>query len=52
MQESRADCLSELAKYVETPTYGDYEFKFMEEYMEGKGYRLVTEGKFFQGSSA
>ena len=44
-KKDRADCLRELAKRVEKPAYGDYEFKFMEECMENKGYRLVTEDK-------
>ncbi|MFC1636502.1 hypothetical protein ACFL5Z_16855 [Planctomycetota bacterium] len=42
----RVDCLSELKKRMsasETP--GSYEYKFMEECMKRKGYRLVTENK-------
>jgi hypothetical protein len=43
----RADCMSELKKRlaVESKRPGGYEYKFMEECMKGKGYRLVTEGK-------
>jgi len=44
--KDRVDCLSELKKRMsasETP--GSYEYKFIEECMKSKGYRLVTENK-------
>ncbi len=44
-KKAREDCLRELAKYTPSPTYGNYEYKFMEECMKQKGYRLVTEDK-------
>lgn len=43
----RADCLSELKKRlaVESARPSSYEYKFMEECMKLKGYKLVTENK-------
>ncbi|MHC4744324.1 MAG: hypothetical protein ACYS8Z_20605, partial [Planctomycetota bacterium] len=45
-KQDRKDCLEELKKY--SPDWrdmGEYEFKFMNECMKSKGYRLVTENK-------
>lgn len=41
------DCLTELKKRlaVESSRPGSYEYKFIEECMKLKGYRLVTENK-------
>jgi hypothetical protein len=43
----RADCLFELKKRqaVQSEGWGDYEHKFLENCMESRGYRLVTEDK-------
>ena len=44
--KDRIDCFSELKKRMsasETP--GSYEYKYIEECMKSKGYRLVTENK-------
>jgi len=43
----RAECVSELKKRLGTVSQrpGDYEYKFIEECMKRKGYRLVTENK-------
>jgi len=44
--KDRIDCFSELKKRMsssETP--GSYEYKFIEECMKSKGYKLVTENK-------
>jgi len=39
------DCVSELGKRVTNSKPGDYEHKFMEDCMQRKGYRLVSEDK-------
>ncbi len=44
-KKAREDCLRELAKYTSNPTYSEYEFKFIEECMKSKGYRLIKEDK-------
>ena len=43
----RAACFAELQKRIANKTQrpGDYEHKFMEDCMNSKGYRLVTENK-------
>ena len=43
-RQDRLDCFNELKKYSDLRTFGDYEFKFMEECMMEKGYSLVKEG--------
>ena len=43
--KDREDCLAELKKRMGSQIPGDYEYKFMEECMKQKGYRLVTEDK-------
>lgn len=44
-KKDRQDCFAELEKRVDMVTASDYEFKFMEECMRQKGYRIVTEDK-------
>ena len=46
-QKDRTECLEELNKRlaVKTKRPGGYEYKFMEDCMGRKGYRLVTENK-------
>ena len=43
----RADCLAKLKQRLGTVSQrpGDYEYKFIEDCMKRKGYRLVTENK-------
>jgi len=45
--QDRADCVAELQKRLadQSQRSGDYEHKFMEDCMQQKGYRLVTENK-------
>jgi hypothetical protein len=45
--KDRADCVAELQKRLadQSQKAGAYEHKFMEDCMEQKGYRLVTENK-------
>jgi len=45
--KDRMDCLSELKQRVGTISRrpGNYEYRFMEECMKSKGYKLVTEDK-------
>lgn len=45
--KDRADCLSDLKQRLGTVSQrpGDYEYKFIEDCMKRKGYRLVTENK-------
>ena len=44
--KDRIDCFSELKKRMSAlGTPGSYEYKFIEECMKSKGYRLVTENK-------
>ena len=45
--KDRADCLEELKKRLGTVSErpGNYEYKFMEDCMKRKGYRLVTENQ-------
>jgi hypothetical protein len=42
-QQDRLDCFDELRKRSDLTGTGDYEFKFMQECMQQKGYRLVKE---------
>lgn len=46
-QEDRSECLVELNKRlaVRSQRPGSYEYKFIEDCMKHRGYRLVTEGK-------
>jgi hypothetical protein len=41
------DCMAELSKRlaVQSQSPGGYEYRFIEECMKNRGYRLVTEGK-------
>lgn len=45
--KDRMDCLTELKQRLDTVSRrpGDYEYKFIEDCMKRKGYRLVTENK-------
>ena len=45
--KSRAECIAELNKRVTSKSRspGSYEYKFIEDCMKHRGYRLVTEGK-------
>jgi hypothetical protein len=45
--KDRADCVDELQKRLadQSQSPGGYEYKFMEDCMEHKGYKLVTENK-------
>ena len=38
-------CVEELKKYSELQDFGEYEFQFMKECMESKGYQAVTESE-------
>ena len=46
-KQDRLDCLNELKQRVDTLSQrpGDYEYKYIEECMKRKGYRLVTENE-------
>ncbi len=46
-KEDRAGCTAELNKRlaVQSQRPGDYEYKFIEDCMKNRGYRLVTEGR-------
>ena len=46
-ERDRADCIDELQKrlYDQAKRSSGYEYKFVEDCMEHKGYRLVTENK-------
>jgi hypothetical protein len=43
--KDREDCLSQVKKLMGSTTPGSYEYKFMEECMKSRGYKLVTENK-------
>ena len=45
--KDRMDCLDDLKQRLDTVSQrpGDYEYKFIEDCMKRKGYRLVTENK-------
>ena len=51
-KQDRAGCIAELNKRlaVQSRRPGGYEYKFMEDCMKRRGYRLVTEGKLPLGA--
>ncbi|MHC4624655.1 MAG: hypothetical protein ACYS4W_12220 [Planctomycetota bacterium] len=42
-KRDRRDCFNELKKFSNLDEFGEYEFKFMEDCMTRRGYRLVTQ---------
>jgi len=44
-KRDRDECMKELKKRMGSEIPGDYEYKYMEECMKSKGYKLVTEDK-------